>query len=76
MTPAVNLINQANSEMQALNSAAEQAGALVSDIQTQINLVKPSVGFAVGRRIGECPAGDRRDLWRASPDDQRPQHHD
>ncbi|MFZ5247698.1 DUF2345 domain-containing protein, partial [Enterobacter bugandensis] len=39
MTPAVNQINQANSQMQALNSAAEAAGALVSDISTQVNLV-------------------------------------
>ncbi|MFZ1875128.1 MAG: type VI secretion system tip protein VgrG [Chania sp.] len=39
MAPAINKINQANSEMQALNSAAEQAGALVSDIQSQLNLV-------------------------------------
>lgn len=40
MTPAVNQINQANSQMQALNGAAETAGALVSDITTQVNLVK------------------------------------
>ncbi|UNK63169.1 type VI secretion system Vgr family protein [Buttiauxella ferragutiae] len=39
MTPAVNQINQANSQMQSLNSAAEAAGALVCDISTQINLV-------------------------------------
>jgi type VI secretion system secreted protein VgrG len=39
MTPAVNQINQANSQMQSLNSAAEAAGALVSDISTQITLV-------------------------------------
>jgi type VI secretion system secreted protein VgrG len=39
MAPAVNQINQANSQMQALNSAAETAAALVSDINTQINLV-------------------------------------
>lgn len=39
MTSAVNQINQANSQMQALNSAAEAAGALVSDISTQINLI-------------------------------------
>ncbi|MGQ9452251.1 type VI secretion system Vgr family protein [Leclercia sp. TB492] len=39
MTPAVNQITQANSQMQALNGAAEAAGALVSDISTQINLV-------------------------------------
>jgi type VI secretion system secreted protein VgrG len=39
MSPAVNQINQANNEMQALNSAAEAAGALVSDIQTQMGLI-------------------------------------
>lgn len=39
MTPAVNQINQANSQMQSLNSAAEAAGALVSDISTQVSLV-------------------------------------
>jgi len=39
MTPAINQINQANSQMQALNSAAEAAGALVSDINTQMSLV-------------------------------------
>lgn len=40
MAPAINQINQANSQMQALNSAAEAAGALVSDISTQVNLVR------------------------------------
>lgn len=39
MTPAVNQITQANSQMQALNGAAETAAALVSDISTQVNLV-------------------------------------
>ncbi|WP_054180880.1 type VI secretion system Vgr family protein [Trabulsiella odontotermitis] len=39
MTTAINQINQANSQMQALNSAAEAAGALVCDIKTQISLV-------------------------------------
>ncbi|WP_312344766.1 type VI secretion system tip protein VgrG [Leclercia sp.] len=39
MAPAINQINQANSQMQALNSAAEAAGALVSDISAQMNLV-------------------------------------
>ena len=37
MSPAVNQINKANSQMQALNGAAEAAGALVSDISTQVN---------------------------------------
>nr|HCI8866932.1 type VI secretion system tip protein VgrG [Klebsiella variicola] len=39
MAPAINQINQANSQMQALNSAAEAAGALICDINTQINFV-------------------------------------
>lgn len=39
MAPAISQINQANSQMQALNSAAEAAGALVSDISTQMSLV-------------------------------------
>ncbi len=58
MTPAVNLINQANSEMQALNSAAEQAGALVSDIQTQINLVKDRLsGLQSAVVLASAPLG-------------------
>ncbi|MFU9139098.1 type VI secretion system Vgr family protein [Erwinia tasmaniensis] len=40
MSPAVSQITQANSEMQALNGAAEQAKALTCDIQTQNNLVQ------------------------------------
>lgn len=40
MTPAVSQITQANSEMQALNGAAEQARALTCDIQTQNNLLQ------------------------------------
>lgn len=40
MTPAVSQITQANSEMQALNGAAETAKALTCDIQTQNNLVQ------------------------------------
>lgn len=43
MAPAVNRIKQANSEMQALNNAAEAAKALVSDIQAQNNLVMQSI---------------------------------
>ncbi|VDR26600.1 Uncharacterized protein conserved in bacteria [Raoultella terrigena] len=37
MSPAISQITQANSEMQALNGAAEQAKALTCDIQTQNN---------------------------------------
>ncbi|WP_086873448.1 type VI secretion system Vgr family protein [Kosakonia pseudosacchari] len=40
MNPAVSQIIQANSEMQALNGAAEQAKALTCDIQTQNNLIQ------------------------------------
>jgi len=40
MNPAVSQITQANSEMQALNGAAEQAKALTSDIQAQNNLLR------------------------------------
>lgn len=40
MNPAVSQITQANSEMQALNGAAEQAKALTCDIQTQNNLIQ------------------------------------
>lgn len=58
MAPAVNQINQANSEMQALNSAAEQAGALVSDIQTQINLVKERLtGLQSAVVLASAPLG-------------------
>ncbi|QHB33858.1 type VI secretion system tip protein VgrG [Yersinia canariae] len=58
MAPAVNLINQANSEMQALNSAAEQAGALVADIQTQLNLVKDRLsGLQSAVVLASAPLG-------------------
>lgn len=40
MNQAVSQIIQANSEMQALNGAAEQAKALTCDIQTQNNLIQ------------------------------------
>ncbi|MFI8418645.1 type VI secretion system Vgr family protein [Serratia sp. NPDC078593] len=43
MSSAVNQIKQANSEMQALNDAAESAKALVSDIRTQRNLVMQNI---------------------------------
>ncbi|WP_267248938.1 type VI secretion system Vgr family protein [Yersinia sp. Marseille-Q5920] len=58
MAPAINLINQANSEMQALNSAAEQAGALLSDIQTQLNLVKERLsGLQSAVILASAPQG-------------------
>jgi len=40
MNPAVNRIEQANSEMAALNGAAQQAEALTCDIQTQNRLIE------------------------------------
>lgn len=40
MLPALSRIKQANAEMKALDDAAKQAEALLSDIQTQTNLVK------------------------------------
>ena len=40
MNPAVSQITRANSEMQALNGAAEQAKALTCDLQTQNNLLQ------------------------------------
>ncbi|WP_131027635.1 type VI secretion system Vgr family protein [Klebsiella variicola] len=43
MAPAINQINHANSQMQALNSAAEAAGALICDINTQINFVTDKI---------------------------------
>ncbi|EPH7227246.1 DUF2345 domain-containing protein, partial [Enterobacter asburiae] len=58
MAPAINQINQANSQMQALNSAAEAAGALVSDINTQISFVTDKIRdlqFAV--LLGSAPHG-------------------
>ena len=39
MAPAINQINQANSQMRSLSSVAEQALALTSDISTQLNFV-------------------------------------
>ena len=44
--------------MQVLNSAAEQAGALVSDIQTQINLVKDRLsGLQSAVVLASAPLG-------------------
>lgn len=58
MSPAVNQINQANSAMQALNSAAEQAGALTSDIQSQIELVKNRLsGLQSAVLLASAPQG-------------------
>lgn len=58
MAPAVNQINQANRQMQALNSAAEAAGALVSDINTQISLVTDIIkDLQSAVLLGSAPQG-------------------
>jgi len=58
MAPAINRINQANSQMQALNSAAEAAGALVSDISTQISLVTDRIrDLQSAVLLGSAPQG-------------------
>lgn len=58
MTPAVNQINQANSQMQTLNSAAEAAGALVTDISAQLNLINDRIKSLQSAVIlGSAPQG-------------------
>ena len=58
MTPAINQINQANSQMEALNNAAEAAGALVSDISAQLNLVKERINqLQSAVLLGSAPQG-------------------
>lgn len=58
MTPAINQINQANSQMQALNRAAEAAGALVCDINTQINFVTDKIkALQSAVLLGSAPQG-------------------
>ncbi|HGG9102450.1 TPA: type VI secretion system Vgr family protein [Enterobacter hormaechei subsp. xiangfangensis] len=58
MAPAINQINQANSQMQALNSAAETAGALVCDINTQINFVTDKIkDLQSAVLLGSAPQG-------------------
>ncbi len=58
MAPAINQINQANSQMQALNSAAEAAGALVCDINTQISLVTDKIkDLQSAVLLGSAPQG-------------------
>lgn len=51
MEPAISHINQANSEMQALNDAAVQATALASDIHTQLDFVKSRLNQLQGAAI-------------------------
>ena len=58
MAPAISQINQANSQMQALNSAAEAAGALVCDINTQISLVTDKIkDLRSAVLLGSAPQG-------------------
>lgn len=58
MAPAISQINQANSQMQALNSAAEAAGALVCDINTQINFLTDKIkGLQSAVLLGSAPQG-------------------
>lgn len=58
MTLAINQINQANSQMQALNSAAEAAGALVCDINTQMSLVADKIkDLQSAVLLGSAPLG-------------------
>ncbi|PLY47861.1 type VI secretion system tip protein VgrG [Lelliottia sp. F153] len=58
MAPAINQINQANSQMQALNNAAEAAGALVCDINTQISLVTEKIkDLQSAVLLGSAPQG-------------------
>ncbi|HGS6410381.1 TPA: type VI secretion system Vgr family protein [Klebsiella quasipneumoniae subsp. quasipneumoniae] len=58
MAPAINQINQANSQMQALNSAAEAAGALVCDINTQISFVTDKIrNLQSSVLLGSAPQG-------------------
>ena len=58
MAPAINQINQANSQMQALNSAAEAAGALVCDINTQISFVTDKIkDLQSSVLLGSAPQG-------------------
>ncbi|HGW1844341.1 TPA: type VI secretion system Vgr family protein [Klebsiella pneumoniae] len=58
MAPAINQINLANSQMQALNSAAEAAGALICDINTQINFVTDKIkDLQSAVLLGSAPQG-------------------
>lgn len=58
MTPAVNQINQANTGMQALNSAAEQAQALAADIQSQNALLEQRLsGLQSAVLLASAPQG-------------------
>ncbi|HDW3958821.1 TPA: type VI secretion system tip protein VgrG [Escherichia coli] len=58
MAAAISQINQANSQMLALNSAAEAAGALLSDINTQIRFVTDKIReLQSAVLLGSAPQG-------------------
>ncbi|HBB9752056.1 TPA: type VI secretion system tip protein VgrG [Escherichia coli] len=58
MAAAISQINQANSQMQALNSAAEAAGALLCDINTQIRFVTDKIReLQSAVLLGSAPQG-------------------
>ncbi|EPV4366797.1 type VI secretion system Vgr family protein, partial [Escherichia coli] len=58
MAAAISQINQANSQMQALNSAAEAAGALLSDINTHIRFVTDKIReLQSAVLLGSAPQG-------------------
>lgn len=58
MAAAISQINQANSQMQALNSAAEAAGALLCDINAQISFVTDKIReLQSAVLLGSAPQG-------------------
>lgn len=58
MTPAVSQIKQANRQMQALNDAAQAAGALTSDIRTQASLLTDRIeALRSAVLLGSAPQG-------------------
>ena len=58
MAAAISQINLANSQMQALNSAAEAAGALLCDINTQISFVTDKIReLQSAVLLGSAPQG-------------------
>lgn len=58
MVAAISQINQANSQMQALNNAAEAAGALLCDINTQIRFVTDKIReLQSAVLLGSAPQG-------------------
>lgn len=58
MAPAVGRIKQANAQMEALNGAAKAAGALASDIRTQLSLVNERIEeLRSAVLLGSAPRG-------------------